>query len=187
MYKPYTLVLDISYRPVTFINGIKGFIIAHQKRGLALDTYPKEIFVLRTIKEEYQIPAVIRLNILYKHFESLPSKLAIFYRDMFMCAYCGKVCSDDEVTIDHIIPKSRGGNWSWENLVTCCKDCNQLKGNLTPEEAGMKLRFKPYRPDRFEIAYYKCYKYFHPWFVKSCLSMWVSRKFTQKVGGKYYV
>ena len=61
----------------------------------------------------------------------------------FKCVYCN---SKNELTIDHVIPKSRGGKNTWENLVTCCKKCNAKKDNKTPKEAGMKLKVKLYRP-----------------------------------------
>ncbi len=70
----------------------------------------------------------------------------IFRRDNHQCAYCGK--KGGNLTIDHVIPKSKGGNDSWENLITACVKCNNHKGNLTPEEAEMELLFVPYKPNR---------------------------------------
>jgi len=66
-------------------------------------------------------------------------------RDGHKCAYCGR--GDLPFTIDHVIPKSKGGEDTWENLVTACLPCNNRKGNRTPEEASMKLRIKPYKPN----------------------------------------
>ena len=65
---------------------------------------------------------------------------------MLFRSYCGQ---KKNLTIDHIIPKSRGGQNTWENLVTCCSPCNRLKSNRTPEEAKMVLRVKPYEPNIF--------------------------------------
>lgn len=70
----------------------------------------------------------------------------IFLRDRNQCQYCGKVLPKQELTIDHVIPRSRGGKDSWDNLVLACLQCNLKKGNRTPEEAGMKLLRKPTAP-----------------------------------------
>jgi 5-methylcytosine-specific restriction endonuclease McrA len=74
----------------------------------------------------------------------------IFKRDNNTCGYCG---SQKNLTIDHIVPKSRGGKNTWENMITCCSRCNSVKDDRTPEEAGMKLKFKPYQPDIFSLVF----------------------------------
>lgn len=74
----------------------------------------------------------------------------LFRRDQNLCAYCGKVYGDSKLTRDHIQPKSRGGQDTWTNLVTCCTTCNQFKDNRTPQEAGMELLYVPYKPTRAE-------------------------------------
>jgi len=72
------------------------------------------------------------------------SRKNILRRDSFKCVYCGR--SDLPLTIDHVLPKAKGGEDIWENLVTACVVCNNSKGDRTLEEADMKLKFKPYRP-----------------------------------------
>jgi 5-methylcytosine-specific restriction endonuclease McrA len=67
-------------------------------------------------------------------------------RDSYTCQYCGTAQPTHELTFDHVIPVSRGGRKDWENIVTCCIDCNRLKGGRTPEEAGLKLVRAPRRP-----------------------------------------
>lgn len=97
---------------------------------------------------EYYIPKCIRL----KEQMAIPTKelpfsrTNIFKRDGYTCQYCGKHLEKDELTIDHVFPKSRFGPDIWENLVTCCKECNQKKANRTPKEAHMKLLKRPIRP-----------------------------------------
>ena len=97
---------------------------------------------------EYYIPKCIRL----KEQMAIPTKelpfsrTNIFKRDKYTCQYCGKHLEKDDLTIDHVFPKSRMGPDIWENLVTCCKECNQKKANKTPKEAHMKLIKRPVRP-----------------------------------------
>ena len=72
------------------------------------------------------------------------TKRGILSRDKHTCVYCGKAGA---TTVDHVLPKSRGGGSTWENLAACCRGCNQRKADRTPEEAGMRLRWHPWRPD----------------------------------------
>ncbi|MEI8377960.1 MAG: HNH endonuclease [bacterium] len=103
-------------------------------------------------KQESQIPSIIKMRYYVAvPLQELPfSKHNIFVRDDYTCQYCGK--QHKHMTLDHVFPKSRGGDYSWENIVTACPECNQKKANRTPEEAGMKLLNQPYRPnDYFEF------------------------------------
>jgi hypothetical protein len=85
-------------------------------------------------------------------FEVVPglTKLKLFRRDRGTCAYCGQRFNERELQCEHIVPESRGGGWTWMNLVTACGACNGRKANRTPEEAGMPLVYLPYVPSRFE-------------------------------------
>lgn len=74
----------------------------------------------------------------------------LYGRDLFMCAYCGDVLHDRQLTIDHVMPQSRGGKNTWVNTVSSCKPCNVRKGNKTPQEAKMELLYVPYVPSMFE-------------------------------------
>lgn len=74
------------------------------------------------------------------------SRRNIYLRDNFTCQYCGKTPPHDELTIDHVTPRSKGGKSVWENVVLACYGCNLHKSNMTVEEAGMKLRSKPVKP-----------------------------------------
>lgn len=78
------------------------------------------------------------------------SSAKCFRRDRFTCAYCAEVFPESELTIDHILPASRGGPLSFANAATSCRNCNSIKANRTPEEAGMPLVYLPYVPSRFE-------------------------------------
>lgn len=74
----------------------------------------------------------------------LATKRGVLERDKYTCVYCGKAGH----TIDHVLPQSRGGKNTWENMAACCRKCNGRKDNRTPEEANMPLRWQPYRPDK---------------------------------------
>lgn len=105
------------------------------------------------------IPRVIKLNykVAVPNLELPFSKENIFTRDNYTCQYCGKKFNAKELTLDHVYPKSRLGPDIWENIVTCCKDCNQYKADKTPKEAGMKLMKRPSRPKdyiKFEMQKY---------------------------------
>lgn len=75
---------------------------------------------------------------------------ALFRRDQHVCAYCGGLFTPDELTRDHVHPTSRGGKDIWQNVVTSCGGCNKFKDDRTPEEAGLKLLYVPYAPNRAE-------------------------------------
>lgn len=104
-----------------------------------------------------RLPAIVRLikfvRQVYKNKVPLHRK-NIFIRDGFTCQYCGESCCK-RPTLDHIIPKSRGGAISWSNSVTACMACNQKKGNRTPREANMALCRQPFRPTINEFAHLK--------------------------------
>lgn len=79
------------------------------------------------------------------------SRRNIFLRDKQVCAYCGKKFDSSNLNIDHVIPRSQGGHTSWTNVVLSCFKCNDKKGGRTPEEAGMRLRYKPRVPEAREL------------------------------------
>lgn len=78
------------------------------------------------------------------------SRTKLIARDRHTCAYCGEVFKEKDLTVEHILPQSRGGKDGWMNCVAACRGCNSDKRDRLPEEAGMPLLFLPYRPSRFE-------------------------------------
>lgn len=78
------------------------------------------------------------------------ARAKLFRRDRMTCAYCGQRFQERDLQCEHILPESRGGRWTWMNLVTACAGCNGRKADRTPEEAGMPLVYLPYVPSRFE-------------------------------------
>jgi 5-methylcytosine-specific restriction endonuclease McrA len=110
---------------------------------------------LRAEKVEYHYPLVIRLVTYVKvpRQLSLPlTRRTVMARDQYTCQYCGAQPGKNHLTVDHVIPRSKGGLTLWENVVTACGTCNQRKGNHTPHEVGMHLRNKPARPRYIAIV-----------------------------------
>ena len=103
---------------------------------------------IHTVRLDILIPKVLVL----RSFDRLPvteikfNRENVFIRDNYTCQYTGKRCKSAELTLDHVIPRERGGRTSWENIVTCRRDINSLKANQLPHEAGLKLIRKPVRP-----------------------------------------
>lgn len=100
-------------------------------------------------------PEVIVLNVYDGQGEKsvVFSRKNLFKRDKYTCMYCGVQPGPSELTIDHVMPKSRGGKSTWENSVLACVECNKVKANRTPEEAGMKLRRLPKKPSWKTLAH----------------------------------
>lgn len=137
-----TLKLDASFSPVAVIPAHEALVDAILGKAIVLETYDK---LIRSPNETWKLPAVIVLRKVIKHFLGhLPCcRRYIYVRDKGCCQYCGTAVNSSQGSVDHILPKSRGGAWSWENLVLACIKCNQRKGNKTPQEANMKLRTRP--------------------------------------------
>lgn len=133
----YTLKLDASWRPIEIIDSFKGFNMCYGGRANVVLNYSDDFF-----------PAVIVLkNYIRKDFMTFScNRKNVVWRDKNICQYCTKLFSYSELTMDHIIPKSRGGEKSWTNIVTSCKKCNSAKGNRTPQEARMVLIKQPKIP-----------------------------------------
>jgi 5-methylcytosine-specific restriction endonuclease McrA len=113
-----------------------------------LSHWKQEGRIIATPTRTIRVPEVILLNAFngFFHREVRFSRRNIFERDKNTCQYCRKKLAKSELTIDHVIPRSRGGRDTWENLVLACMRCNVRKGDRSPEEAGMPLIRKPKKP-----------------------------------------
>ncbi len=138
------MVLNQSYEPLTICTLKKAVLLIFL--GKAEIVHKDEKKSLRTVKMNFPWPSVIRISKFIKvpYKKVILTRKNILRRDNYKCAYCGR--SDIMLTVDHIVPKARGGNDSWENLITACTKCNNIKGDRTPEEANMKLLTRPYKP-----------------------------------------
>ncbi|MBN7815387.1 HNH endonuclease [Algoriphagus pacificus] len=137
------LVLNLDHSPVAVVPVQKAIVLLLLDKANILSTY--ELLKIRTVSRSFEYPAVIRLvsykNIPYRGV--LLNRSNLFKRDNGECQYCG---SKKHLTIDHVIPRSKGGKTNWMNLVTACHRCNVNKGDKSPEQAGLTLRTAPFRP-----------------------------------------
>jgi len=145
------LVLNSTYEPVNVCSLRRALVLLLKGRAESVEAGPH---VVRSERAVFAAPVVIRLT----HYVRLPraegrrlSRRAILARDGFCCQYCG---STRHLTIDHIIPRSRGGTTSWENVITSCAPCNVRKGACLPSEVGMSpmRRPRPPLPGDFVLA-----------------------------------
>ncbi len=141
MHAP-VLVLNASYEPINVCAARRAIVLV--LKGVAITEEINGHF-LHSARLAMRVPSVIRL-LEYRripHQSRALSRKNILLRDRNACQYCGEVLSSTELTLDHVIPRSRGGASTWENLVACCHECNHKKGNHLPAEAGMKLLREP--------------------------------------------
>jgi 5-methylcytosine-specific restriction endonuclease McrA len=103
--------------------------------------YYQDYEIMSGSGEKFQVPKVVVLKRYIKLPDRMyrPNRRNIFLRDNYTCVYCLRQLETNELSIDHILPKSRGGKETWENLTTACKSCNCLKGDRTPEEAKLTI------------------------------------------------
>jgi len=139
------LILNQSYEPISVCSAKKALLMLLLTKAELIAQ--KEGRYLRSPRFTFPFPSVIRLlkyyRVPYRIIEL--SRKNILRRDNYVCQYCGK--KTKTLTIDHVIPKSRGGSARWDNLVAACVKCNNKKGSRTPEEAKMPLLRKPRKPN----------------------------------------
>lgn len=137
------LVLNADFRALAVCSVSKAFLLVYLNKAEIVNK--AENVFLRTVNQQFDMPSVIRLlnyvNVPYRGV--MLSRQNIFKRDNGACVYCG---ATKELTLDHVIPRSRGGQTTWSNLVTACKRCNSKKGDSLPEEAQMLLPYQPFKP-----------------------------------------
>lgn len=140
------LLLNASFEPLNVINWRKALkLLVLEKVEVIEETDAR----VHSVSFSMKIPSVVRLLrfVGFKKREIKFSRQNIYSRDRFQCQYCGQKLLSEDLTYDHVIPRSRGGRTEWGNIVTCCIPCNRKKGGRTPEEAGLKLIRKPSRPN----------------------------------------
>ena len=147
------LVLNADYRPLSYFplslwswqDSLKAVFL---DRVNIVSEYDR---VVRSPSFEMKLPSVVSLKTYVRH-ERTPAftRFNVFLRDKFSCQYCGSA-DRDELTFDHLIPRSKGGRTTWNNIVTACSPCNLAKGGRMPREAKMFPTNPPYRPNMQEL------------------------------------
>ena len=146
-----TLVLNSSYEFLGFTDWQSAICSAYTGKVIVEEEYDE---VVHSVSSSMRIPAVIRLRkyvkVMYERITFVSyTKRNVHLRDNYVCQYCGDKVKED-LTIDHVIPESRGGLTVWDNTVSACVDCNYKKDNRTPQEAGMRLIRIPHKPHGFQ-------------------------------------
>lgn len=137
------LVLNQDYSPISVCTIQRAFLLTYLNKSELVQS--ANGFKLRSVDQSFPMPAVIRLNkYVNVPYKGVPlTRQNVFKRDKFKCQYCG---FDKDLTLDHVVPRSKGGKSTWNNLVTACKKCNARKGDSTLEKAHLHLKSKPVRP-----------------------------------------
>jgi 5-methylcytosine-specific restriction endonuclease McrA len=137
----HVLVLNASYEPLNITTWRRAMVMLLKGKAEGLEHDPSH-----PVRPDHLLPTVIRLRQFVRvPYRPMPlTRRNVFHRDGHTCQYCGH--SGDRLSIDHIVPRSKGGADVWENVTTACLPCNVRKGSRTPREAAMPLRRQPYRP-----------------------------------------
>lgn len=145
-------MLNASYEPLQLISARRAVLLLLQEKAELVEAAQQR---LRAQGFSLEVPLVIRLvrYIKIPRRLRLPcSRRGVLARDRETCQYCGVQPGRSQLTVDHVMPRSRGGQTIWENVVTACRECNHRKGGRTPEEANMLLMSVPRQPQYVAFA-----------------------------------
>ncbi|GAB4126920.1 MAG: HNH endonuclease [Roseiflexaceae bacterium] len=146
------LVLNASYEPLQLISARRAVVLLLQEKAEMIEAAQQR---LRALGRSFVVPLVIRLTryIRIPRRLRLPcSRRGVLARDRDTCQYCGIQPGRGQLTVDHVMPRSRGGGTTWDNVVTACRECNHRKGGRTPDEANMELLSVPRQPQYVAFA-----------------------------------
>jgi len=137
-----SLVLNATLQPLAVVPARRAVVLVLKEKA---DIVHSNGIVFRSERLELPAPSVVKL----RYFVNVPfraraalTRRAVFARDGWVCQYCGAAAEN----VDHVVPKSRGGEHAWENVVAACRRCNSRKENRTPHEVGLKLLHEPFVP-----------------------------------------
>jgi len=140
------LVLNASYEPLSVVSLRRAIVLLLKDKAEVLEAAEQRV---RSANLSVQVPLVIRLV----YYVRVPARMSVplsrstvLLRDNYTCQYCGAQPARSNLTIDHVLPRVRGGTTTWENVVCACRGCNQHKGSRTPDEANMHLISRPAKP-----------------------------------------
>ena len=149
-----TLVLNanmqpLSWAPLSVWNWQNAFVAVHQDRVVQIKCY--DDIIVHSATQSFEVPAVVALRNYHKRRTVGFTRYNLFLRDEFRCQYCGKRYQAKDLTFDHVIPRSKGGESSWRNIVASCEADNLRKANRTPKQAGMRLLRPPFEPTAHQL------------------------------------
>jgi 5-methylcytosine-specific restriction endonuclease McrA len=150
------LVLNQSYEPLHVCRVRRAIVLIYENKAEMLENGSGH---LHTARLDIPVPSVIRLAIMVRRPPRKEKKLTrfeIFKRDRYKCQYCVK--ESKQLTLDHVMPRFRGGEHTWENVVAACVNCNRIKAGRTPHEARMKLLSLPAPPKYNGLFYIPVYQ-----------------------------
>lgn len=144
-----TLVLNadmqpLSWAPLSVWSWEDAFVAVHQDRVVQVRTY--EDVTIRSASRTFEVPSVVALKNYRNRRQVAFTRYHVFLRDEFRCQYCGNHFAAKDLTFDHVVPRCRGGQTSWTNIVACCGRDNLRKGSKTASQAGMRLLRPPFKP-----------------------------------------
>lgn len=145
-------LLNSSGEPLAKLSWKKAVIMLMTDKAYAACD-ENQYIEIKTTRESYMLPSVIAL---YRYVKmpvltAQPTKKNIMRRDCFQCQYCGIRLAEEDQTIDHILPRAKGGRHEWKNVVAACRKCNTKKADKLLEHSGLRLRSTPYVPTRSEL------------------------------------
>ena len=146
------LVLNFDYTPINIISSQRAYCIYYKNHATIIDNHDDK-HGYKSLHGIIKMPSIIRINVYHKipYRKIVLTKHNILKRDKNKCVYCG---STKKLTIDHVIPKSKGGKDTWKNLVTCCDKCNNKKGNVTLDNKTLKnIKSKLHEPNFFYLLF----------------------------------
>lgn len=145
MLQQSVLVLNQNYLPINVCNARRAIKLVFKEKAEVVQACPE---FASAANVQLALPSIIRLHCLVRQPRIRVSinRRNILRRDNYTCQYCGSQPPSGELTIDHVVPRSKGGQFQWTNLVTACKPCNHRKANRTPQQASMPLQQKPKDP-----------------------------------------
>jgi 5-methylcytosine-specific restriction endonuclease McrA len=138
-------LLNASFEPLNVIGWRRAVKLVVLEKAEIVEASAHEV---HSVSTRMSVPSVVRLTsfVRFRRREAKFSRRNIYTRDDFRCQYCGDRPPAQELTCDHVMPRSRGGRTEWSNIVTCCVPCNRRKGGRTPTEAGLRLVRTPAQP-----------------------------------------
>lgn len=151
--KQSVVVFSKNYLPISRVNIKRAIVLLVTGKAEPLELISGDYWEIRSPSMILRVPAQIRLtlNSSERLWKTPPvNRKEILRRDKNCCQYCG---NRKRLTLDHVIPRSRGGKHSWNNVVTACEPCNSTKGDCTPKEANMVLKTKPKAPIHPAVAF----------------------------------